>query len=447
MANRELVKKLYDDIWDMPLVDLHTHLDADHLAARGLHDILLYHMVISDLYAAGCPDGDRLSEEPTEEEALYRLERAIPYVKHIRGTSCYWGVRIILEDLYGWTEELNEDNWRECHELIKSKGCGAERAKEIAKMAKIEKSSTELWRAKGHKHDDMLMYSLEWAFFCRDQWGINDAALLELEHAWNEEIPGPPLPIGIDPAVDCAYDKKIKTIDDVKAAVQHYVDHIDYDKVFSNASHFSTTLNYHDVTEEDMIKALENRENAGEWERDVYANYINTMFLDKVQEIKRTTGKEIIIQYSLGAEPLPHETGSYMRPETIFELAKIIHKYSDLKFEIHVASLHADQAWCTLCRELPNLKLDGFWWHNFFPTHIRRIISERMDMLPSNNIVGFFTDAYCMDWCYAKAKMITVQYAEVVAQKIEMGQFDYDTAIGIVRATLDVDRKFFKLDE
>ena len=65
MANKELVEKLYQDILQIPVVDIHTHLDADHLCARGLHDILLYHMVISELYAAGCPDGARLSEEPT----------------------------------------------------------------------------------------------------------------------------------------------------------------------------------------------------------------------------------------------------------------------------------------------------------------------------------------------------------------------------------------------
>lgn len=445
MANRELVEKLYQDILQIPVVDIHTHLDADHLCARGLHDILLYHMVISELYAAGCPDGARLPEEPTEEEAIYRLERAIPYVKYIRGTSCYWGVRIILKDLYGWEEELDETNWRRCHELIKSKGCTHDRAKAIAEKAKIQKSSTELWRAKNHQADDMLMYSLEWAFFCRSQWGINDAALLELEHAWNEEIPGPPLPVTATKE-DLDFAKKIKTIDDVYAAIEHYVAHIPFDQVYSNASHFSTDNNYHDVTEEDMIKALANRENAGQWERDVYANFINEEFLKRMSKIKKETGKEIIIQYSLGAEPLPFETGSYMRPETIFELAKIISRYSDLKFEIHLASFHSDQAWCTLCRELPNLTLDGFWWHNFFPTYIRKIISERLDMLPTNSQVGFFSDAYTMEWCYAKLIMIKRQYAEVLAEKIENGQYDYDRAVYTVKAVLDIDRKFFGLE-
>ena len=63
----------------VPLLDAHTHLDATHLRARGLHDILLYHMVISDLVSAGCPDRDGLPRSPTDEEARARIERALPY--------------------------------------------------------------------------------------------------------------------------------------------------------------------------------------------------------------------------------------------------------------------------------------------------------------------------------------------------------------------------------
>jgi len=443
MANRELVEKLYKDIWEIPLIDKHTHLDASHLAARGLHDILLYHMVISELYGAGCPDGARLSEDPTEEEALYRLERAIPYVKYIRGTSLYWCVRMILSELYDWHEELDETNWRRCHEHIKSFGCGHDRAKEIADKAHIVKSSTELWRGRDGSCDDMLYYSLEWAFFCRDQWGLNDAPLLELEHAWNEDIPGPPLPIGVVPERDCNYEKKIKTIEDVYTALEHYIAHVPFDKVYSHASHFSTTINYHDVTEEDMIKALANRANAGEWERDIYANFLNDYFLRRMSEIKKETGNEIIIQYSLGAEPLPYETGSYMHPETIFQLANIITKYSDLRFEIHMSSAHSNQAWCTVCRELPNVQLEGFWWHNFFPEYIKKVMGERMDMISTNHQGGFFTDAYCMDWCYGKARLIKMLYAECAAERIERGQYDYDTAVEVVRQIIDVDHDYF----
>jgi len=62
-----LVEKLYNEIKEIEVFDIHTHIDASHPVARGLDDILLYHMVVSDLYAAGCPSGGRMPEYPEEE--------------------------------------------------------------------------------------------------------------------------------------------------------------------------------------------------------------------------------------------------------------------------------------------------------------------------------------------------------------------------------------------
>ncbi len=115
----------------VPVLDAHTHLDATHLTARGLHDILLYHMVVSDLVSAGCPDRDRLSEKPSEEEARARIERAVPFLPGIAGTSCAWGVRIILEDLFGWKQPVTAANWRTLDGLIRERGKEKGRARSL----------------------------------------------------------------------------------------------------------------------------------------------------------------------------------------------------------------------------------------------------------------------------------------------------------------------------
>lgn len=65
-------ENIYTRLQSIPMIDVHTHMDADHLSARGLHDVFLYHMVISDQHSAGCPDGKRLPENPTDEEAAWR---------------------------------------------------------------------------------------------------------------------------------------------------------------------------------------------------------------------------------------------------------------------------------------------------------------------------------------------------------------------------------------
>jgi len=104
MTDDSLRNELAEGLLQTPMLDAHTHLTGGRLGARGLHDILLYHMVVSDLYAAGCPSGARLTEYPgwpSREEAHARLREAIPYLSYVQKTSCFWGVRIILRDLYG----------------------------------------------------------------------------------------------------------------------------------------------------------------------------------------------------------------------------------------------------------------------------------------------------------------------------------------------------------
>lgn len=422
-----MIDELYNALCEIPLLDAHTHIDAGHMGARGLYDILLYHMVISDLYSAGCPDGHRMPEEPDEAEIEARVKNALPYIKYIQNTSCFWGVKTILKDLYGWEESITQANWRRLDAVIRGKS-GDNWAKEILNRANIKRVSTELWRGQGGLHDEVFQYSLEWAFFTRNQWNTYDTALLELEHAWNQETPGAPLGVTADKEA-LNFKKKIKDIDDVTQAVAHYCDKIPYDKIISTASHLSTDITYASVTREQMIEALKNRANAKEKERDIYANYINELYYGALSE----KCAKIVLNYSIGAEPLPYESGSKLRTETVFELANMLDKYKNLKFSFYLSSLHQNQAMCTLARELPNVSLSAYWWHNFFPSSICRMIAQRLDMLPANKQVGFFSDAYCVDWAYAKAMIVRKQLAKVLAEKIAQGQYSFDEALAIAR--------------
>lgn len=431
MKMSKLMAALEEGLGEIPLLDAHTHLDAGHLAARGLHDVLLYHMVISDLASAGCPSRARLSEDPDEAEVVARLAEAIPYLQYIQNTSCFWGLRLILGELYDWRKPLTADNWHKLHGLIRERAADPAWPREILKRAGVHRACTELWRRRDGSADDVLQYSLEWAFFTRAQWGVNDIPLYELERAWNQPGPGAPLPVTMGegrPEVA----RPIRTLDDVHSAIAHYVAHIPCGQVLSTAQHISTDINFRGVTDEEMATALARRHRATPAERDIYASYILEAFLTELER----HAEEIVYQFSLGAEPLPYETGSKLRQETIYELAAIIARHPKLRFQVFLSSAHANQALCTLARELPNLSLAGYWWQNFFPSIICQVIGERLDMVAANKQVGFFSDAYCVDWTYAKVILVRKQWAEVLAQKVKQGQYTIDDALAIARQTL-----------
>jgi hypothetical protein len=67
---------------------------------------------------------------------------------------------------------------------------------------------------------------------------------------------------------------------------------------------------------------------------------------------------------------------------------------------------------------------------------MRQVMEERLDMVPVNKQVGFFSDAYCLEWTYAKARIILNQLAAVLAAKVEYGQYTRDDALAVARAIL-----------
>lgn len=424
--------ELEEALSEIPKIDVHTHLSGGHLGARGLHDILLYHMVISDLYSAGCPSGARLTQfpdAPSDEAAGFRIEEAIPYLPLARNTSNSWALRMLLADLYGWIEPVTLSNWRRLDSMIRERTEDRRWHHELLDRMKIVRTGAEHARRGNGEDDDRLQYTQEWCMPTRCQWGEFDTPLYELERIWGHE-PGPPAMIGGGnrPATE----RQIRTIDDVHAAVRHYISSIPYADIYSVATGISTDLEYTVPSDSQMEAALAIRESAGPAERSIYASYVQEQILSGLEE----HAGEIVYQFSCGAEPLPFESGSRISQTTIGQIGEMVSRHPKLRIQCFNASRHVNHALCTLARELPNFSLAGYWWHNFYPSCIRQVLSERLDMVPLNRQVGFFSDAYVVEWTYAKLAIVKKQTAHVLAEKITDGQYTLEDALSIAREIL-----------
>lgn len=432
MRFSKLEHDVYELLSALPVIDVHTHLVGGKLGARGLHDILLYHMSISDLYAAGCPSGARLTEYPgwpDEKEAEQRIIEAIPYLRYTVNTSISWAIRMILADLYEWDEPITLDNWRKLDAMIRERAEDRAWHRDLLKRMNIKRVCTEWARREDGKDDDILQYSLEWVFFTRSTWGEYDTALAELERAWGKK-PEAATPIGKGRRPPA--ERQIKTLEDVREAVAWYVSAFPKEHLVATAQGMSTDIDLTPPSDEAMIAAMARRDSAGERERDIYAAYINELYLSELER----TAPGLAFQFSFGAEPLPYETGCRLSQKTIAQVGEMIARHPGLRFQAFLASRHANQSLCTLCRELPNFSLAGYWWHNFFPNSIQQLMEERLDMLPVNKQAGFFSDAYCVEWTYGKLMLVRQCLAEVLAARVRTGQYSLELAIDIARQIL-----------
>jgi glucuronate isomerase len=58
-------------------------------------------------------------------------------------------------------------------------------------------------------------------------------------------------------------------------------------------------------------------------------------------------------------------------------------------------------------------------------------------MLPGNKINGFFSDAYCVEWSYAKVRLVRRQIAHVLGDMVEEGYLEEEQAITLAADLLD----------
>jgi hypothetical protein len=423
-----LQREIHEGLCEIPMLDAHTHLPVARLGAQGLHDVLLYHMVVTDLYASGCPSGARLTmfpEWPERAEATGRLREAIPFLPRIRNTSNAWLVRSILADLYDWHDEITLDNWQRLDGQIRERADDAAWAHEILDRANIDSVAVEYVRRDPGEASGRFHYSLEWGFFSFARIGEYDTALRELERCWGR----PPESLLPPPATP---ERPIRTLDDVHAAMGSYLEAIPYRDTIGMATHFSTLIDYGVVDEGQMERALARRGVARSGERDVYASYVTELVWCGLER----RGYSGIIQFSLGAEALPFETGALLSQKTIGQLGEIFARHPSLRFQCILGSRHANHALCSLARELPNLSLAGYWWHSFFPDSVRQLIGERLDMLPVNRQVGFFSDAYCVEWSYGKALLVRRELARALAERVAQKQYSLPDALSIARGIL-----------
>jgi glucuronate isomerase len=112
-------------------------------------------------------------------------------------------------------------------------------------------------------------------------------------------------------------------------------------------------------------------------------------------------------------------------------LAHLLYEYGDLHFNILSGYEPHEPILCSLCLAYSNISLGGFWWGMFYPSVMHAAWSRRLDMVPTTRLMGFFSDAYCIDWMYGRLRMTQRVLANVLAEKIEQGFYTRKQALKV----------------
>jgi len=403
--DRSLFSRLKTWIDSVQLVDVHCHINGERPAAGDPKEIVFYHYIITELTSAGVPL-EAFSSDFSFEQVM---RRTLPYFKLIRNTSTHWCLMKMLRDLYGFEgDEINEKNWKDLRDAIISQ------AKERDWYKAVLTEKTKL--RKGF-----------------------------LTFRYDEEIPkyDPDFYVGtlrIEPLINRLNQADIKGLEGaVNASVESIDDFEDALSLLFKKFSTCVAVTASVLPEETFVEASK-AEAEETFKKRLSGLDLNASEMRNVSSFAMSCVLSLAEEYGLpfqfmvgvrrpvvGASPPDYAIAGF-ETKSLVSLCPLFHRFRNVNFDIFLANKVQCHELAVIAKNYPNVHVSGYWWYTFYPAIIREFLLERLEMLPRNKIGGFFSDAYVVEWTYAKASMVRLQLAKVLAEMVEEGYCTEDLA-------------------
>jgi hypothetical protein len=402
------------------VIDPHCHLRPYKPSADNLADILLYHHLWIELVSSGMDQCNvtksGLPHELADPEipSDVRVRRAVQYVPHIRNTTTGLFFRWIMRDLYDIEEELEEGN---CEEIFHRVG---------------ERCSDPVWGEKVLRDVCGIEYSLT---VNNDSTPSSNRLLQGKEGApvnivREYMLSGKENPLKVLGSMEKDFGREINGVSDYLDYLRSYVKQF-HDGTYKFAGIWAlpciTDEMHGEKNIDALIKKVKKRKQLSLVEIGSFCYFGIVCFLGELRKTRIRT-----IQILTGASVLPpHRSITKWNGSFVESIGNIAFEYEDFHFNISSASDVYTQDLGVLAKHVPNVSVSGYWWHTLYPFYIKKSLETRLDMVPMNKIIGFFSDAYHSEWCYPKLKMVKRVLHDILIERISKGWYDVQLA-GVV---------------
>ncbi|NPV47494.1 MAG: hypothetical protein HPY69_11075 [Armatimonadetes bacterium] len=401
-----------------PVYDPHSHLRAERPQADHLADIVLYHHVWIELVSAGMPpDATSRAGLPHEVadpgmEPLERVRAALPYLHHLRGTTCGNFLRVILRDLYGLQEgRLAEDT------LEQAAGAVAARATDPAWLDDVLQKRCGIRTVLTVEHSRAAPCA---ACVGRGREGVPTNLIS------GKQTPAQTL-ASIEERLGC----DLGTGGDLRSGMHRLGQEYSRSGLHFAGVWLLPQVSWREPSEKAVTEVLARARRNAPLSPDDLSEF-TCLGLDGFVAGLRE-GPLRTIQLILGAEVLPpHRSITHWDASVPGMLARLAGAYPDFHFNCSTASEVHIQDLAIVAKHVPNVSVAGYWWHTIYPHTIRKSLALRLDMVPANKIVAFFSDAYHAEWCYPKLRLVRRLLGDVLLERVSDGTYTPEAALSLV---------------
>jgi hypothetical protein len=370
-----------EEIRQLPVLDTHTHLIGDRLAARDFWEIAHYFWLFRELQAGGYPD------EPMELPENRRIDAFLEAYHATRTTMMNWSFTAIFQDLYG-IRIYDQASIRHAIEAVR------------------------------HSHSQAQS---GWAQKVADQMNIRRFVVNYSEHSRFESMREDAILI---PRIDGLLGRWVEEISEASSPSDAY-EQLTHETLHPLIDSYRANGSPGIMTTLPRLASSANRIHS--YKPGASKDELRMALLHEIGAAAERNG--MLVQLFLGVERSWCGTAFPANDtERILKLTGLFERYS-CPFELVVASELNNLDVVQAAWNFPNVHIGGHWWFNFRASTYRDSMQYRLEALPSSKSSLIVSDARCMEWSYGKIALVKRLTGEFLWNQMTAGWVDSEIAI------------------
>ena len=396
--SEHLERRLFDELEQLPLIDPHTHIDPHSAASTTLADILGYHYYTELAHSAGLPR-DQIEEPGLEPREL--VARLAPFLDHLDNTvQVSWLVEMCREFFGFEGERIGSDNWESVYDSASEVMAAADWEETVLRQSGLDQVYLT------NDFDDPLEgFDTQIYIPCLR----TDDLVFQLDR--------PTVQARLEQATGTSLHDLASLATAVGALFDHFVAHQARACAISLPPDFSPRPVSSGRASTALAAVLQHGTEADANHKAALGQHMFWMPAEMCQ------AHGLPFDLMIGVNRAVYPAGVYQGQDlydsrvSLIQYADLFNAFPDVIFPISVLASVTNQELTSYCWIFPNVVTNGHWWYSNTPTYIEHDAAARLEAVPRNKQIAYYSDMYKLEFALPKFNMYKRILAKILAER------------------------------
>ncbi len=418
----KLAKELFEEIRKIPLIDPHSHIDPHAPVAKTVNDLLAYHYYTELAHSAG------LAKSKIENcEGFEQAENIVGHLSHCSNTVQYGWLMELCRTFFGFEHaELTPSNLSSLFEGAESKMASPDWEDQVFRITNLESIFLT------NDFDDPL------EGFDTDRY-IPCLRTDDLVFGFGQPE--------VRERLAKATSVTPTNWQDLNSALDTLFDH--FVAKGARACAISLPPDFEPVRpgDEETRTALDRTlgGSASDDDRRTLGYAIFYALADRCEEFHLPFDLMVGVWRKVYKAGVFQGQDLFEKTTSLYQYRRLFNEKSKVIFPISVLTHNQNQELASYAWIFPNVLANGHWWYSNVPVYLEADMRARLEAVPKNKQIGYYSDAYKLEFVLPKYKMYRLCLARVLARDFVIGRgFSEEKALDLARTILrdNVERIF-----